>query len=42
LTLNLALPHEAIEWVGAYFPLAPLNVARRLPFWQALRKVETA
>jgi hypothetical protein len=31
LPLNYTLPHDAIEWVGAYFPLR-LNV----PFWRTL------
>lgn len=41
LTLNLSLPHEAVEWVGAYFPLRrrPLlpPATAGVPFWRQLR-----
>lgn len=35
LPLNYSLPHAAIEWQGAYFPLAEREPAG-VPFWKQL------
>lgn len=37
LALNYSLPHAAVEWVGAYFPLAP-PASAPVPFWKSYEK----
>lgn len=42
LPLNVSLPHNAVEWVGSYFPLRVEDTAPA-PFWLAMLQAgETA
>jgi hypothetical protein len=39
LPLNYSLPHAAVEWLGAYFPLAVKPAA--VPFWKVYEQAAT-